>query len=264
MPVFIDQTGQQISLPFIPLRIISLVPSQTELLFDLGLDKEVTGITKFCVHPAHWFRTKKRVGGTKQLNMDIIHELNPDLVIANKEENEKEQITYLQQHYPVWTSDIHNLEDAYHMIKQISLVTGTQEKAEQLVLNIKKEFDLLKIAANQIITQQSAYLIWKDPYMTIGGDTFISSLMQAAGFNNLYQQLTRYPVLTIPEIQSKKPDLLLLSSEPYPFKQKDIDQLTPYFPATKIILVDGEMFSWYGSRLLKAPGYFLKLWEQIK
>src|ERR1700741_3198050 len=108
---FIDQTGRKISIPQIPQRIISLVPSQTELLFDLGLDKEVVGITKFCVHPPEWFQTKTRVGGTKQLKIDLIKQLQPDLIIANKEENVKEQIEELEKHFPVWISDVNNLED---------------------------------------------------------------------------------------------------------------------------------------------------------
>src|SRR5688572_23408089 len=99
MPDFIDHTGRSIHLASVPRRIISLVPSQTELLADLGLDEEVVGITKFCVHPESWFINKTRVGGTKQIKMDIIHQLNPDLVLANKEENVKEQIEELERHY---------------------------------------------------------------------------------------------------------------------------------------------------------------------
>src|SRR5689334_18071707 len=124
MPSFTDQIGRTISLNKTPRRIISLVPSQTELLYDLGLSDEVVGITKFCVHPEEWFRNKPRVGGTKQLNMDIIHHLQPDLVIANKEENVREQVEELASHYPVWVSDINNPDDAYWMMKELGSITG--------------------------------------------------------------------------------------------------------------------------------------------
>ena len=113
MSIFTDQTGRKITLDKPPHRIISLVPSQTELLYDLGLHNEVIGITKFCVHPQEWFQHKTRVGGTRQINIDIIHELRPDLIIANKEENVKEQVEELAGYYPVWISDVKHLEAAY-------------------------------------------------------------------------------------------------------------------------------------------------------
>lgn len=266
MPVYTDQTGRTISLTKTPRRIISLVPSQTELLFDLGLADEVVGITKFCVHPSEWFRTKTRVGGTKQLKMDIIQQLEPDLIIANKEENVKEQIEELstgptgEKHYPVWISDVNNLEDAYEMIEQIGLITGKEEVAKAMVLRIKENFASLTIHHSPFTC---CYLIWQNPYMTIGGDTFIHSMLQAAGFTNIYANKTRYPELTISDLQTANCQLLLLSSEPYPFKQKNIDELQKHLPNTRILLVDGEMFSWYGSRLLQAPGYFQKLGKQM-
>lgn len=261
MPVFVDQTGRTISLPTTPRRIISLVPSQTELLFDLGLENEVAGITKFCIHPAAWFHTKTRVGGTKQLKMDIIHQLQPDLIIANKEENVKEQIEVLQQHYPVWVSDVNNLGNAYHLIEQIGLITNKEEQSNEIVSRIKKGFAMLPGSGSG---EQVVYLIWQKPYMTIGGDTFIHSMLEAAGFINLYGHKTRYPELSIEELKLIQPELLFLSSEPFPFNQKHINELQEHLPLTKIILVDGEMFSWYGSRLLKAPGYFNQLCNQIK
>ncbi len=261
MPVFADQTGRKISLARTARRIISLVPSQTELLFDLGLDTEVIGITKFCVHPEEWFRSKKRVGGTKQLKLDIIELLQPDLIIANKEENLKEQIEELEKKYPVWISDVHNIEDALRMIEQIGLIVNKAEQANKMVVQIKEAFAGLTTHGSRLMT---AYLIWQNPYMTAGGDTFIHSMMTAAGFENIFADKKRYPEVTIADLHIANCQLLLLSSEPYPFKQKHIDELQPLLPGTKIILVDGEMFSWYGSRLLKAPAYFNKLLNEIK
>jgi ABC-type Fe3+-hydroxamate transport system substrate-binding protein len=256
MPVFIDQTGQKIRLDKMPKRIISLVPSQTELLHYLGLEKEVIGISKFCVHPPTWFRHKTRVGGTKDLKMDVIHQLQPDLIIANKEENVKEQIEELQKYYPVWISDVSNLDDAYSMMEQIGSIANKKERASQLTKQVKQSFSQLKTPHLKLKT---AYMIWQDPYMTTGGDTFIHSMMEAAGFTNMYADKKRYPVITMEDLRKAGCDVLLLSSEPFPFKQKHIDELQPQLPDTKIILADGEMFSWYGSRLLLAPGYFKQL-----
>jgi ABC-type Fe3+-hydroxamate transport system substrate-binding protein len=261
MPIFTDQTGKTVSFTSLPQRIISLVPSQTELLFDLGLDEEVTGITKFCIHPDKWYRSKTRVGGTKQINIDTIHQLQPDLIIANKEENVKEQIEELQQYYPVWISDVNNLTDAYEMIEQIGLITNKETIANEITARIKENFSLLTIHHSPLTC---CYLIWQNPYMTVGGDTFIHSMLQAAGFDNICKYKTRYPEITITELQNLKPGLLFLSSEPYPFQQKHIDELQTHLPDTKIVLVDGEMFSWYGSRLLQAPNYFIKLRQQLK
>ena len=257
---FTDQTGRTITLNSIPQRIVSIVPSQTELLYDLGLDKEVVGITKFCIHPGEWFRNKTRVGGTKQLKPGIIHELKPDLIIANKEENVKEQVEELAKDYPVWISDINNLDDACEMILTVGLIVDKPIVAQAMVDEIKKRFTQSPILDSKFLT---AYLIWQKPYMTVGGDTFIHSMMEAAGFENIFADKTRYPEITIEELQTANCKLLLLSSEPFPFKQKHIDELQPALPNTKIILVDGELFSWYGSRLLKAPAYFNTLRHAI-
>ena len=262
MPAFTDQTGREVILDKTPHRIISLVPSQTELLFDLGLNNEVIGITKFCVHPEEWFQNKTRVGGTKQIKIDIIHKLQPDLIIANKEENIKEQVEELGNHYPVWVSDVNNLEDAYEMIGQIGILTDKGHVAKEMIDQIKSGFSRLPTIDSRLPT---CYLIWQKPYMTAGGDTFIHSMMEAAGFKNIFFDKDRYPEIFIddlrtdPEHESKGCQLLLLSSEPFPFKQKHVDELQPLLPNTKILLVDGEMFSWYGSRLLLAPGYFKQL-----
>lgn len=251
-----DQTGKTIMLPGIPNRIVSLVPSQTELLYDLGLDKAVTGITKFCIHPPHWFRNKTRIGGTKAVHTDAVTALQPDLIIANKEENVKEQVDALAAKFPVWTSDIRNLQQSLQMIESIGAVTGTVAKAQAMTDEIKTRFSQLKAPPTVIRT---AYLIWQDPYMTIGGDTFIHDMLAHCGFENIFANRLRYPTISIEEIGNLHCQLLLLSSEPFPFKQSHIAALQKQLPATKIMLVDGEMFSWYGSRLLLAPAYFEKL-----
>lgn len=254
MPLFHDQTGRQITLASVPKRIVSLVPSQTELLADLGLEEEVVGITKFCVHPERWFRSKTRVGGTKQLHKDKILALQPDLIIANKEENVREQVEELMHHVPVWTSDIRNINDACEMIRSIGEITGTGEAAQHIVNTITSDISFIHH------TQpgrglRTAYLIWQNPLMTVGGDTFISDVLQQAGFVNVFSNQTRYPETSINALRTLGTQLLLLSSEPYPFREKHVVDLQTQLPQTTIRLVDGEMFSWYGSRLLKLREY---------
>lgn len=268
MSTYVDQLGRPVFLSSIPQRIVSLVPSQTELLFDVGLDNEVVGITKFCIHPEEWFRTKQRVGGTKTVHIDKVLSLKPDLVIANKEENVQEQVESLAKHFPVWVSDVNNLEEALAMMQSIGEMTGRSNNAKKLVTTIRQNFAQLQTpdspAAAKADTQpQTAYLIWKEPYMTVGGDTFIHHMLQAAGFQNCFAGRQRYPQITIEELQQAGCELLLLSSEPFPFQQKHIDELQAFLPHTKILLVDGELFSWYGSRLLKAPAYFQELQRQV-
>lgn len=270
MPVYFDQLCRAITLHNIPERIISLVPSQTELLYELGLDEQVKGITKFCVHPEKWFRNKTRIGGTKNINISMIHQLNPDLIIANKEENGKEQIEELEKHYPVWISDVTTLQDAAWMIAEVGKMTDKILKANEIIQKINENFYYLQTINTPAIGNelQAAYLIWRKPYMTVGGDTFINTMMQKAGFTNIFSHLTRYPEITIEELRTKNVQLLLLPSEPYPFKQQHADELWTLLSEVKaccsrIILVDGEMFSWYGSRLLKAPAYFFKLYKKI-
>lgn len=254
-----DQIGHQIILSAPAVRIVSLVPSQTELLYALGLDYEVIGITKFCVHPEKWFRTKKRIGGTKQINIESILSLQPDLVIANKEENVKEQIEALRLHIPVYTSCISKLEEAVDMIKDIATLTGKSEKGVNLAEEIVNRFKTLSFQK----TYRTLYLIWRDPYMAAGDDTFIHTMMQRAGMENVLNDKNRYPALSSQDIKELNPELVLLSSEPYPFKEKHIEELSQILPDTKILLVNGEMFSWYGSRLKDAPDYFYEVRNKL-
>ncbi|MET0464340.1 MAG: helical backbone metal receptor [Chitinophagaceae bacterium] len=256
MAAFVDQTGKTVFISTPPQRIISLVPSQTELLADLGLEAQVAGITKFCIHPKEWFRSKSRIGGTKTLNIELIRSLQPDLIIANKEENVKEQVEELASFFPVWVSDVNNLEDALSMINEIGSITQTAAAAARIMAGVRQSFNLLPVYA---IPRKAAYLIWKDPYMTVGSDTFIHSMLRAAGFENVFGDQTRYPVVDVADIKRSGCDYLFLSSEPYPFKQKHIEELQSLLPGVKIMLVDGEMFSWYGSRLLYAAEYFRRL-----
>jgi ABC-type Fe3+-hydroxamate transport system substrate-binding protein len=244
-------------------RIISLVPSQTELLFDLGLNQEVIGITKFCIHPEEWFRNKTRVGGTKNINIKIIDSLSPGLIIANKEENVREQIHDLAEKYDVWVTDVNDLKDALNMIINIGKLTRKVEAASVLALKIQTGFDDLKKKISKERKLPAAYFIWKDPYMVAGGDTFINDMMQYCALENIFSEEKRYPQISFEEIKEKKCEVILLSSEPYPFSQKHKEEIQRRLPNIKIELVDGEMFTWYGSRLMKSIDYFQSFEQKL-
>ena len=237
-------------------RIICLVPSITELLFYLDLEVEVIGITKFCVHPEEWFRKKTRIGGTKNINFKIIDQLSPDLIIANKEENVKEDIEKLAEKYDVFVTEVNTLSDALNMINEIGKLTGKTIKASSLSKEIADKFEKLKKNISSKRKIKTAYFIWKDPFMVAASNTFINDTMQYCGFTNIFSNQKRYPEITLEEIEDNNCELIVLSSEPYPFKEKHKEELQKKFPGIKIMLADGEMFSWYGSRLLKSVHYF--------
>jgi ABC-type Fe3+-hydroxamate transport system substrate-binding protein len=256
---FTDQMGNLVTLTKKPKRIISLVPSQTELLAHWGLDEDVIGITKFCIHPDNWFKNKTRVGGTKKLNYEVIESLKPDLIIGNLEENERSDIEYLQERYPVWMSDIKNLEDCYDMMQSLGKILEREKEADILVADLKDRFNHLKADLPDACNMKVAYFIWQEPLMVAAGDTFIDEMLKISGFCNVFSAYKRYPEICTGDLQSLAPDAIFLSSEPYPFGEKHIEHFKRLCPNSKVIVVDGELFSWYGSRLLHAPEYFKNL-----
>jgi ABC-type Fe3+-hydroxamate transport system substrate-binding protein len=260
---YTDQLGNIINISFPPKRIISLVPSQTELLFDLGLDAEIIGLTKFCIHPANKTKSTEQVGGTKKLDLEKIIALQPDLIIGNKEENERSDIEALQQLFPVWMSDILTLDDAQHTIKEIGALVDREPEAAYLNHLISAGFnDLQTLAAEKNLDRRVLYLIWRKPYMAAGQQTYINDIMARIGLRNVVTA-ERYPVLTIDEISKLDADLIFLSSEPYPFKEKHSEEFLSLYPNAEVLIVDGEMFSWYGSRLVKAVEYLFHLQRRL-
>jgi iron complex transport system substrate-binding protein len=259
-----DQFGTLHSFKNTPKRIISLVPSQTELLCDLGLEEYIVGITKFCVHPYHLKSTKKRVGGTKKVNYDTIRELNPDIIICNKEENTKEIVEELQNICPVWVTDIFTIEDNFQMISDFGQIFNKRTEARKW--NDKLTFALSEFQKNikEKPVRKVAYFIWKNPYMVAGSGTFIDELLKLNHFENVFSSQERYPEIQLDTLEKDKDlELILLSSEPYPFKTEDGYEMVRNSNNAKAILVDGEMFSWYGSRLVKALNYFKFLHKSI-
>lgn len=259
MAVFHDQLNRAIELSTVPKKIISVVPSQTELLFYLGLDASVIGITKFCIHPKEKVKTVTKVGGTKQLNIDLIRSLNPDLIIANKEENERGQVEELMKICPVWISHIYDLDTALEMIRNVGLIVDRGEEAKTLCNDISHCFSTLRFPG---LNLRVAYFIWRKPYMVAAKETYIDSLLQKCGLINAFET-SRYPEVSAKQLVRVNPDVVFLSSEPYPFKQKHVNEFKQLLPEAKIILVDGEMFSWYGNRLLLVPKYLKELMEKI-
>ena len=253
--------GHTVTLPQLPQRIVSLVPSQTELLFDLGLGSRIVGLTKFCIHPKEKVKQKTKIGGTKNFKLEVIDGLQPDLIIGNKEENYEEGVTQLQEKYPVWMSDIYTLEDALQMINQLGQLTGTEIKAHELTQGIATGFDKLQPVQPAIPT---AYFIWRKPYMAVGNDNFIDHMLKRCGFQNVFANLSRYPEVSREQLQAVAPKLILLSSEPYPFQEKHFAEFQEICPEAVVKVVDGEMFSWYGSRLLKAPEYLQKIVKEAR
>jgi ABC-type Fe3+-hydroxamate transport system substrate-binding protein len=244
-----DQLGNLIQLQQAASRIVSLVPSQTELLHYFGLEKETLGITKFCIHPDEWFRSKIRVGGTKNVNIQKVKDLQPDLIIANKEENTEEDILELVKCCPVYISDINSVDEALQMVKDIGQLCGKEQMAVDLIDDITDDFQAFPQFNKSVV-----YLIWRAPYMACGTSNFINAMMGQLALKNLVHE-PRYVEISLDEISKLNPDVVLLSTEPFPFDEKHKLELESKLNS-EIAIVDGEMFSWYGSRMLKMKDYF--------
>ena len=240
------------------MKVVSLVPSITETLFDLGLTTDgIIGRTKFCIHPKEIVNQVEIIGGTKNLNIEKIIALKPDLIIANKEENVKEQVEELMKDFTVLLTNIETLEDNYYLIKQLGHIFNKEEKAQFFNLKTYEAFDIQKPEKKLKV----AYLIWKNPYMTIGGDTFISRILEELGFENFFKNQKRYPEVQLEDMIEA--DLIFLSSEPFPFKEKHIEEIQEVCQNQNIMIVDGEAFSWYGSHLAKCGKYYRELLKNI-
>lgn len=265
----IDQMNRSVRIPVAPQRIISLVPSQTEFLYDIGLGDRLVGVTKFCVHPEHIRQEKSIVGGTKDFKIDRIRQLKPDLIIGNKEENIKHLIEALAEEFPVWMSDIKTVDDATEMMQWVGEITDTISETTRIVEKIHQNFN--RLDEQEWSTKRVAYFIWKKPLMVAGEDNIITHLMGRLKWENVFSSElgfqtngnTRYPSIKADDLVDAQPDLILLSSEPYPFREKHLIEFEQLCPQAKVLLVDGEMFSWYGSRLQYAPEYFKSLLSAI-
>lgn len=259
-----DQMKRKVSFKDTPKRIVSLVPSQTELLYDMGLEDSMVGITKFCVHPYHLKSTKTIVGGTKTIKIEKIKALNPDVILCNKEENTKEIVEACEAIAPVHVSDIFTIEDSLELISQYGILFNKRTEANKISSKIRfnlKDFETF-IKGRPVF--KVAYFIWRKPWMAAGNTTFINHLLELNKFENIYSNLERYPEIELKKIRLEgDPELVLLSSEPYPFKDEHAFEIGRVSHHAKTIYVDGEYFSWYGSRLVKAFDYFKALRNRL-
>lgn len=259
-----DQIGRRIQLNTTPIRIVSLVPSQTELLHDLGLENSVVGITKFCIHPIHYKNQKKIVGGTKQINIEKIKALNPDIILCNKEENTKEIVEACEAICTTHVSDIVTIDHCLELINQYGEIFNTKTTAQEITDKINTNLKDFKTFIKEKPTLKVAYFIWRKPWMVAGNGTFINHLLELNKYENVYNTIERYPEIKLENLSLEvKPELVLLSSEPYPFKNEHALEINTISHQAKVVLVDGEMFSWYGSRLIQAFNYFKTLRENL-
>ncbi|WP_037325239.1 ABC transporter substrate-binding protein [Salinimicrobium terrae] len=260
MRTFHDQLKRKLELKELPQRIVTLVPSQTELLVDLGLREKIVGITKFCVHPEELRKEKKVVGGTKQVHYDRIKALAPDIILCNKEENTKEMVAELEKLAPVHVSDVMTIQDSLELILQYGKIFGVTDKASEIAEEITLLREEFQKEMEHVPFRKVAYLIWKNPWMVAGRDNFIDHLLELNRFKNVFSgEDSRYPEIELEQLEQKQVELLLLSTEPFPFKSKDKEELKKEVGINEIHIVDGEYFSWYGSRLTAAFAYFRKL-----
>lgn len=257
----IDAFGKPLLFKQAAQRIISLVPSYTQTLFEIGAGEKVVGRTKYCIHPKKSIGQIPIVGGTKQVkDIALIQSLKPDLILCNKEENTPEMVAQLEQIAPVWVSEIQDLKDNQAFLKQLGVVTQCETKTLEINDKIATAFDSIK-DINTIYS--TLYLIWRAPFMAAATATFIDCILNQGGFTNVLNGQKRYPTLEMDELKTLNPEIVMLSSEPYPFKTKHIFEIQALLPNAKVILVDGERFSWHGSGIIKTPEYLKYLRNQL-
>lgn len=267
---FIDARGISVALPHNPQRIVSLICSVTETLFALGLGDRIAGCTNYCIRPMPQVESVKKIGGPKNLDIEAILALNPDLVIANIEENERGDINRLEDKgIPVFVTYPRTVNDSLTLIRTLGLITGSEQaaesfhkKAENVVHQTLKQVALITYRSNVI------YLIWRKPYMVINKDTYIHDVITLCGGINIHaEHPDRYPEITIEDIVNAQPDIIFLPSEPFPFKKKHIKEFMHYgaIPAVhnnRVMPVDGELFSWYGVRMIFGLPYVRKIFAE--
>lgn len=238
-------------------KIACLVPSLTEWLIDMGLNHQLVARTKFCIHPKDKVSEIPTVGGTKKVHINKLKSWNPYIVIGNKEENTKEDLEAISDFAPVFVSDIKTIPDLDRFIRSIA------EVIPELRVN---EF-LTKLKKSKILPFENrlkvAYIIWQNPLMVVASETYIDHVLSISGLENVFASHKRYPETSFEELRNLKPDIILLSSEPYPFKNKHIATFSQECPFAKPLLVDGEIFSWYGSKTLQIGSYIEKLQKLV-
>ena len=244
-----------------PARIVSLVPSTTETLCRLGLGEALVGITAYCREPAALLAGKTRVGGEKDPDLERIRQLRPDLVVANVEENVREHVETLRGwSIPVWVTYPRTVAEGIRMIADLGEVTGAHAPAAALVAELEALLGGVRAATAGRPPVPVFYAIWRDPYMTIGADTYIHDMLAVCGGLNVFgDREGRYPAVTLEEVRAAAPEVILLPDEPFRFRRVHLRDFTAYpeIPAVRhgrVHLVDGKPFSWHGPRIADALG----------
>ncbi len=244
-----DDRGRVLDLAQPPRRVVSLVPSSTETLVHLVGRERVVGVTRFCTHPDPWVRAQPKVGGTKDVALDRVLALAPDLVVANAEENTASIVDELDPHVPVYVAFPRSVDDAVDDLARLGQLLGADAQAAAWVAEIRAARAALA-GVKRPFTY--AYLIWRGPWMSLNDDTFIAAMLaQAGGTNALGAHGDRYPTLTAQDLVDADPDVVLLSSEPFPFRSSHAQELVAEtgWDADRVRFVDGELCSWHGVRI---------------
>jgi len=234
------------------MRIVSLCPSLTELVFDLGRGSELVGRTKFCIHPADRVEAVEKVGGTKNPKLARIIELAPDIVLLNEEENRREDADALiDAGIRCHVSFPHTALETAEMVRSIAAAIDASVEGDQIARDIESRHARVVRDAQGKVPVRFAYLIWREPWMTVNADTFVDALLADAGGRNVFaSQADRYPTITPNDLRAADPDVVLLSTEPFPFKPLHADELAlaSGLPRERFQIADGELLSWHGSR----------------
>jgi ABC-type Fe3+-hydroxamate transport system substrate-binding protein len=254
------------------MRLVSLCPSLTELVFDLGRGDDLVGRTKFCVHPTGRVERVESVGGTKNPKIARIVELAPDLVLLNEEENRREDAeALLAAGVRCHVSFPRDVGETAQMVRDIGAVLERPAEAERIAADIERRAARVRERARQAPAVRYAYLIWRNPWMVAGGDTFVTAMLALPGGVNVFAaHPERYPTVTPQDLAVADPDVVLLSSEPFPFKEKHADELAVAtgLPRERMQLVDGEYLTWHGSRTPDGVDYaervIARAWEAVK
>lgn len=246
-----DHVGRTIEIAISPKRIISLCPAITTTLFSIGLDKEIIGRTRYCLFPENKVEQLEVVGGTKDINLEKIRTLNPDLIIAEKEENTEEIVLQLEKEFPVYVFEVQSIEDNDRMIQDLGQLTNKETASARLREQILQALGSLP----NLQGKKVAYMIWQNPFMVVGDDTYINALLGAMNLVNPFTAVEgRYPVVTLEDLQQMDLDYLLLATEPFRFKERHVEKMASLLTTVQVSLIDGEMF-WYGVNMIDGANY---------
>jgi ABC-type Fe3+-hydroxamate transport system substrate-binding protein len=261
--VLTDAVGQVFQPCEAPPRIVSLVPSLTELLFDLGLAENIVGRTRFCLHPRELMRTLPKVGGTKDVDLGKLRSLRPSHVVVNVDENRIEQVNEIRMFVPnVIVTHPMQPDDNLDLFRLFGGLFAVQQRAEELAMQLQSALQTARGQTRQLAQENVVYCIWKDPWMTVAPNTYISAMLRVVGWHTMPESAAaRYPTVDFNAAWLHRVDRIFLSSEPYRFRHKHLQAASrlPGFAGKKIQLIDGELVSWYGSRAAAGLRYLASL-----